>query len=59
MFSLRRLIKNYDETGSLNEQISPQGFINEHLFVTKDGGQRAMLAMKKSSRNRSSASPCP
>jgi hypothetical protein len=38
MFSLRRLIKNYDETCSLNEQVSPQGFIDEHLFVTKAGG---------------------
>jgi len=37
MFSLRRLIENYDETGWLNEQVSPQGFIDEDLFLTKAG----------------------
>jgi len=37
MFSLGQLIKNYDEIGLLNEQVSPQGFIDEHLFVTKAG----------------------
>ena len=27
MFSLRRIIKNYDETGSLNEQVSPKALL--------------------------------
>jgi hypothetical protein len=35
MFSPRQLIKNYDETDLLNEQDSPQGFVDEHLLVTR------------------------
>src|SRR5438552_3781026 len=46
MLSLRRLIKNYDETGSLNEQISPQCFIDEELFVTKTGDLGAALEVR-------------
>jgi len=46
MFSLRRLIKNYGETGSLNEQLSPQSFIDEHLFVTKSGDLGAVLEVR-------------
>jgi type IV secretion/conjugal transfer VirB4 family ATPase len=46
MFNLRRLIKNYDETGSLNEQISPQSFIDEELFVTKAGDIGAVLEVR-------------
>jgi hypothetical protein len=46
MFSLRQLIKNYDETGMLNEQTSPQGFIDEHLFVTKAGALGAVLEVR-------------
>ena len=46
MFSLRRLIKNYDETGSLNEQLSPQSFLDEHLFVTKAGDLGAVLEVR-------------
>src|ERR1041385_8029660 len=46
MHSLRRLIKNYDETGSLNEQISPQSFIDEELFVTKAGDIGAVLEVR-------------
>jgi type IV secretion system protein VirB4 len=43
MFNLRRLFKNYKETGSFNEQISPQGFIDENLFLTKAGDLGAVL----------------
>jgi type IV secretion system protein TrbE len=46
MFSLRRVIKNYDETGSLNEQLSPQSFIDEELFVTKAGDLGAVLEVR-------------
>jgi hypothetical protein len=46
MFSLRQLIKNYDETGLLNEQASPQGFIDEHLFVTKAGDLGAVREVR-------------
>src|SRR5260370_5188148 len=46
MFNLRRLFKNYQETGSFNEQISPQGFIDEHLFLTKAGDLGAGLEVR-------------
>jgi len=46
MFNLRRLFKNYKETGSFNEQISPQGFIDEHLFLTKTGDLGAVLEVR-------------
>ncbi len=46
MFNLRRLFKNYEETGSFNEQISPQGFIDERLFLTKSGDLGAVLEVR-------------
>src|ERR1700674_4332582 len=46
MFNLRRLFKNYEETGSFNEQISPQGFIDENLFLTKAGDLGAVLEVR-------------
>ena len=46
MFNLRRLFKNYKETGSFNEQIGPQGFIDEHLFITKTGDLGAVLEVR-------------
>jgi hypothetical protein len=46
MFSLCQLINNYDETGLLNEQASPQGFIDEHLFVTRAGDLGAVLEVR-------------
>src|ERR1700737_236908 len=46
MFNLRRIFKNYEETGSFNEQISPQGFIDEHLFLTKGGDLGAVLEVR-------------
>jgi type IV secretion system protein VirB4 len=46
MFSLRRVFKNYQETGSLNEQISPQSFIDDDLFVTKTGDIGGVLEVR-------------
>src|SRR5258708_12624367 len=46
MFNLRRLFKNYEETGSFNEQVSPQGFVDEHLFLTKAGDLGAVLQVR-------------
>ena len=37
MFRLSRIFKNYDETGSLSEQINLYGFIGPHTFLTKTG----------------------
>src|SRR6202162_396393 len=46
MFNLRRLFKNYEETGSFNEQISPQGFVDSHLLPTKEGDLGAVLEVR-------------
>src|SRR5258708_31775965 len=37
MLRLRRIFKNYEETGSFNEQVNLYGFIDEHVFLTKTG----------------------
>src|SRR5947207_7287909 len=37
MLRLKRILKNYNETGSLNEQINLYGFIGPHIFLTKSG----------------------
>jgi len=37
MLRLSRIFKNYNETGSLNEQINLYGFIGPHVFLTKSG----------------------
>lgn len=43
MFNLRRVFKNYEETGSFNEQINLYGFVDDHLFLTKTGDLGAVL----------------
>jgi type IV secretion/conjugal transfer VirB4 family ATPase len=43
MFNLRRLFKNYKETGSFNEQVNLYGFIDQHVFLTKTGDLGAVL----------------
>jgi len=37
MLNLRRVFKNYNETGSFNEQINLRGFIDSSIFQTKTG----------------------
>jgi type IV secretion system protein VirB4 len=37
MLRLSRIFKNYNETGSLSEQINLYGFIGPHAFLTKSG----------------------
>ena len=37
MLRLKRIFKNYEETGSLNEQVNLYGFIDNHVFLTKSG----------------------
>jgi type IV secretion/conjugal transfer VirB4 family ATPase len=37
MLRLKRIFKNYDETGSLNERVNLYGFIDSHVFLTKTG----------------------
>jgi type IV secretion/conjugal transfer VirB4 family ATPase len=37
MLKLKRIFKNYNETGSFNEQINLFGFIGPNVFLTKSG----------------------
>jgi type IV secretory pathway VirB4 component len=46
MLNLRRLIKNYKESGSLAEQCSVFSFINEWCFITKTGAVGAVIEME-------------
>src|SRR6202521_439751 len=46
MLRLSRIFKNYDETGSLNEQINLYGFIGPHVFLTKSGELGIILEVR-------------
>src|SRR6266436_2338997 len=46
MLRLRRIFKNYNETGSLNEQINLYGFIGPHVFLTKTGEVGVILEVR-------------
>src|SRR6266478_4753580 len=46
MLNLRRVFKNYDETGSFNEQINLYGFVDDQLFLTKTGDLGAVLEVR-------------
>src|SRR6266852_5482592 len=37
MLRLKRIFKNYEETGSLNERVNLYGFIGPDVFLTKTG----------------------
>jgi len=43
MLNLRKLVKNYKETGSLAEQCSVFSFINEWCFITSPRQYRYMI----------------
>ena len=46
MLRLSRIFKNYDETGSLSEQINLYGFIGPHVFLTKSGEAGVVLEVR-------------
>jgi type IV secretion system protein TrbE len=46
MLKLRRIFKNYEETGSFNEQINLHGFVDSHVFLTKTGDLGAVLEVR-------------
>src|SRR5271155_1600439 len=46
MLRLKRIFKNYDETGSLNEQINLFGFIGSNVFLTKSGEVGVVLEVR-------------
>src|SRR5487761_999518 len=46
MRRLKRIFKNYEETGSLNEQVNLYGFADEHAFLTKTGDLGIILEVR-------------
>jgi type IV secretory pathway VirB4 component len=46
MLRLSRIFTNYNETGSLNEQINLYGFIGPHVFLTKSGEVGLILGVR-------------
>src|ERR1700722_10056853 len=46
MLRLSRIFKNYNETGSLCEQINLYGFIGPHVFLTKSGEVGVVLEVR-------------
>ncbi len=46
MLRLSRIFKNYNETGSLNEQINLFGFISTNVFLTKTGEAGVILEVR-------------
>jgi type IV secretion/conjugal transfer VirB4 family ATPase len=46
MLRLSRIFKNYNETGSLSEQINLYGFIGPHVFLTKSGQVGVILNVR-------------
>src|SRR5437763_3316265 len=46
MLNVRKLVKNYRETGALAEQCSIFGFINDWCFITKNGAIGAVLGVE-------------
>src|SRR5271168_3759441 len=46
MLRLKRIFKNYEETGSFNEQVNLYGFADEHVFLTKTGGLGVILEVR-------------
>jgi type IV secretion system protein TrbE len=46
MLRLSRIVRNYNETGSLSEQINLYGFIGPHIFLTKSGEVGVILEVR-------------
>lgn len=46
MLKLQRIFKNYEETGSFNEQITLWGFVDSHVFLTKTGDLGVILEVR-------------
>src|SRR6266481_4544791 len=46
MLRLKRIFKNYDETGSLNERVNLYGFVGHEVFLTKTGEVGLILEVR-------------
>jgi type IV secretion system protein VirB4 len=45
MLNLKRILKNYEEVGSLNAMVNLFGFLGPHIFLTKSGEVGIVLEM--------------
>src|SRR5713226_7357470 len=46
MLRLSKIVKNYKETGSLNENVSVFGFLDDQVFLTKGGDVGVVLRVE-------------
>jgi type IV secretion system protein VirB4 len=46
MLNLKRILKNYEEVGSLNAMVNLFGFVGPHVFLTKSGEVGVVLEME-------------
>ncbi len=46
MLKLRRIFKNYEETGSFNEQVNLYGFVDSNVFLSKTGDLGVILEVR-------------
>jgi type IV secretory pathway VirB4 component len=46
MLRLSRIVKNYKETGALNENVSVYGFLDDQVFLTKGGDVGVVLRVE-------------
>ena len=46
MLRLKRIFKNYEETGSFNELVNLYGFVDGNLFLTKTGDLGVVLEVR-------------
>src|SRR5882724_12819823 len=46
MLRLKRIFKNYQETGSFNELVNLYGFIDHNIFLTKTGALGVILEVR-------------
>src|ERR1700724_3642566 len=46
MLRLKRIFKNHDETGSLNERVNLYGFVGPEVFLTKSGELGVILEVR-------------
>ena len=46
MLKLKRIFRNYQETGALNSQVNLYGFIGEQVFLTKTGDLGVILEVR-------------
>jgi type IV secretory pathway VirB4 component len=46
MLNLKRIVKNYEESGALNAQVNLYGFFDDQVFLTKSGDLGVILEVR-------------